>query len=346
MKNVPISRMKTSGLGLAIAVVAFAASTFYLAVQLRDERAHSEELADATQALNARIAELEKARGAKLPASGSFGAIDMAPGATMSAQPPSKSEAQPQVSQASVVNAPMPLQGEAFQKLMRSQVRAHNRQMYADARTQLGLSREEANKLVDLLTDQQVGGFGLSPEVTDMAERQRLREAAMRENKAQIADLLGPERLKAFEEYQQSIPLRQEVDVLARQLEGSDGSALSDDQRKRLLAAYMEERKRIPVPTPATAGNAQDYATVYADWQNDYNARVTAQARTILNPEQYAAYDEYQQAQKEMREQMLQMRLQGGGNGNVMFTASPGVIVGEVVGETPSDDDEQPPEER
>ena len=82
MKNVPISRMKTSGLGLAIAVVAFAASTFYLAVQLRDERAHSEELADATQALNARIAELEKARGARRPVSGSFGAIDMAPGAT------------------------------------------------------------------------------------------------------------------------------------------------------------------------------------------------------------------------------------------------------------------------
>jgi outer membrane murein-binding lipoprotein Lpp len=54
--------MKTSGLSLAIAVLAFAASTIYLAVQLSEERAHSEQLVDATRALNARIAELEKVR--------------------------------------------------------------------------------------------------------------------------------------------------------------------------------------------------------------------------------------------------------------------------------------------
>ena len=54
--------MKTSALSLSIAVLAFGASTIYLAVQLSEERAHSEQLADASRALNARIAELEKAR--------------------------------------------------------------------------------------------------------------------------------------------------------------------------------------------------------------------------------------------------------------------------------------------
>jgi len=52
--------MKTSGLSLSIAVLAFGASTIYLAMELSKERAHSEQLADATRALNARIAELEK----------------------------------------------------------------------------------------------------------------------------------------------------------------------------------------------------------------------------------------------------------------------------------------------
>jgi hypothetical protein len=338
--------MKTSGLSLSLAVLAFAASTIYLAVQLRDERVRSAELADATRTLNARIAELEKARETRPSLSGTFGAIDMVPGAAMSEQAPSKSESRPQAFDAAVVNAPAPPQGEAFQKMMRSQVRAHNRQMYAEARSQLGLSREEANKLIELLTDQQVG-FGLSPEVTDRDERQRLWEAAMRENKAQIADLLGPERLKSLEEYQQSIPARQEVDILARQLEGSDGSSLSAEQRKRLIAAIIEERKRIPMPTPATAGGAQDYMAAYADWETDYNIRVAAQARTILDGEQYAAYDEYQQAQKEMREQMRHMRVQAGASGNVMFTtASPGVIVGEVVGEVPDEADDKSPKDR
>ena len=81
-----------------------------------------------------------------------------------------------------------------------------------------------------------------------MAERERLTEAAMRENKAQIADLLGPEKLKSLEETQQSIPSRMELDMVVRQLEGSDATTLSDDQRKRLLVALTEERKRIPVP--------------------------------------------------------------------------------------------------
>jgi hypothetical protein len=339
--------MKPSALSLSIAVLAFAASTIYLALQLRDERMHSEELAEATRVLNARIADLEKAREARPSISGSFGAIGMAPGAAISAQPPSKSEAQPQVSAATMVNAPMPAQGKAFQKMMRSQIRAHNRQMYADAKNQLGLTREEANKLIELLTDQQVGDFGFSPEDTDTAERQRVREVAMRENKAQIADLLGPERLRSLEEYQQSIPARQELDIIARQLEGSDGSTLSEDQRKRLIAAFIEERKRIPMPTPAAVSSTQDFAAAYSDWENDYNARVAAQARNILSSEQYAAYDEYQQAQKEMREQMRHMRIRAGAGDNVMFTtAAPGVIVGEAVGEVASDDDEKTTKER
>ena len=51
----------------------------------------------------------------------------------------------------------MPPQSEAFQKMMRAQMRAYNKQMYADVGAQLGLTREEVNKLIDLLTDQQVG---------------------------------------------------------------------------------------------------------------------------------------------------------------------------------------------
>ena len=234
----------------------------------------------------------------------------------------------------------MPPRGEAFQKMMRAQMRAHNKQMYADVGAQLGLTREEVSKLIDLLTDQQAGGLGIPREVTDPAEIQRLMEEALRENKAKIASLLGPEKLESFEEYQRSLPARQELDMLARQIDGSDAAPLNEDQRKRLLAALIEERKRDsrrrnspPAPTDG------DFAKTYSDWQADYNARVAAQARSILNTEQYAAYDDYQKWQKEMNEQMnIGSAFKAAGNGDVMFSvAAPGMIVGETAVVTATD---------
>jgi outer membrane murein-binding lipoprotein Lpp len=327
--------MKASGLSLAIAVLAFGASTIYLAVQLSEERAHSEQLADATRALNARIAELEKTRDeGRIAINGTFGSINLPPGAMQNAQlppPPAATEWQPDAQAAVGVNGPfVPPQSEAFQKMMRAQMRSHNKQMYADVGAQLGLTREEVNKLIDLLTDQQTSGLAIPGGVTDPAEIQRLMEEALRENKAKIASLLGPDKLESFEEYQRSLPARQELDMLARQIEGSDAAPLNEDQRKRLLAALIEERKRIPSPQFPTGTDDGDFAKTYSEWQADYNARVAAQARGILNAEQYTAYDDYLKWQKEMNAQMYIQRVQGGGAGDVMFSvAAPGVMVGE-----------------
>ena len=131
--------------------------------------------------------------------------------------------------------------------------------------------------------------------------------------------------------------------MLARQIEGSDAAPLNEDQRKRLLAALIEERKRIPSPQFPTGTDASDFAKASIDWQTDYNARVAAQARGILNTEQYAAYDDYVKWQREMSEQMHIQRVQGGGNGDVMFSvAAPGVMVGETAVVTATTSDEKP----
>ena len=70
---------------------------------------------------------------------------------------------------------------------------------------------------------------------------------------------------------------------------------------------------------------------------------MAAQARGILNTEQYTAYDDYLKWQKEMNEQMNIARIQGGGNGDVMFSvAAPGVMVGETAVVTATTTDEKP----
>jgi hypothetical protein len=341
--------MKPSILTLSIATLAFGASTIYLAQRLKDESARSEQLARETSALTARIAELEQARPEPgFASSGVFGAVKLAPGEGVSVLPPppsamAKTERGSDDTEGVAVSAPtlqMP-RSEAFQKMIRAQLRAQNKQLYADVGTQLGLSKEDASKLIDLLTNQHVDGIGISRETSDPTERLRLMNEARRENEAKIAELLGPEKLELLEQYQQSIPVRQELDMLVRQLEGSDAEPLNADQRKRMLAALLEERKRIPPPNFSSGSRREEFAKAYVEWQDDYNARIAEQARGILNSGQYAAYDEYQQLQKEMREQM---NVAAGPHGGVMFsTAAPATFVGDAVGVTLTTTEETPP---
>jgi len=324
--------MKPSVLGLAISALAFGASTVYLAVQLADERAQADLVAESMAELNARIAELEKARDQRLAETGAFAAEAMGPGGIAMAPPPpppEAGEAKGDVPEGSVfTNAPMPPRSEAFQKMMRSNLRANNKRLYADIGEKLGLSKEDANTLINMLTDQQVGNFAQARDanVTDPAERARLRDEARREDQLAIDNFLGASKAAALREYQETIPSRLEMEQLNRQLEGAD-AVLTEDQQKRMLAALIEERKRVPAPQMSEETSHDDYAKSYAEWQADYNERVDAQAHSILNTEQLAAYNEYQQWQKEMREQMVMRRgvrgPRGVTGGNVTFMAAP-----------------------
>ena len=59
--------------------------------------------------------------------------------------------------------------------------------------------------------------------------------------------------------------------MLARQLEGSDADPLNEDQRKRMLAVLLEERKRIPAPNYSSGTAREDFTKAYVEWQDDYN---------------------------------------------------------------------------
>jgi hypothetical protein len=117
--------------------------------------------------------------------------------------------------------------------------------------------------------------------------------------------------------------------MLARQLEDHD-VALSADQRKQLLSAYVEERTRVPMPEYVEGTDGAEYARSVNAWQDDYNRRVSGEAENILSADQLSTYNEIQQWQKEMREQFAviapnNLRLMRGGGiarGNVAFTAA------------------------
>jgi hypothetical protein len=321
--------MKAPILGLAVATVAFAGSSVYLWSQLNQERARADDL---NRRLNERVAELERTRGDLDEHRLDAGPGLFAPGQTP-AIPPTATNAGPQsvgetVDSAVALNlqGPRPDRVPGYQKMMRGQIRANNRRMYGDVAEQLGLSKEDAGKLIDLLSEQQLANMTRAQDSTNPAEIRQEWEQFRREQQSQIVDLIGADKAEELRKYQDSMPARGEVEMIARQLEGSD-APLKEDQRKRLVTVLTEERARVPMPEFNGGADQQQYAKAANEWQADYDQRVNAQARGILDSEQYNAYSEYQQWQREMREEFATTRaLQMRGNevrGNVVMYGAP-----------------------
>jgi hypothetical protein len=303
--------MKPTLLGLIVSAAAFAGSTYYFWEQLQIERERADQVASQSEALKQRIAELEQARDqlgtfefedsetdvkgdhavakSTVPTPGQASTPD-----AVTAESQNRFQARPQ--------EPSP----AMRKMMRAQLRSNNKRLYADLVAQMGLSDEDANKFYDLLTDQQAANFGQMRSLEPDEARAKLQQSR-KQTQAAIEDLLGADKLATYQEYQETMNVRAEVDMIARQLEGLEHS-LSADQRKRLVTAMVEEQKRVPRPDYSTYGDAELHAKALTDWEAQYNERATERARSILSGDQFASYSEYQQWQREMRENFKTMR--------------------------------------
>jgi hypothetical protein len=312
-------------LGLLIAAGAFGASTIYLAAQLNAERTQADEFVAQTRTLNARIAELERARDELEMARLAGGGTDPAgapppggsekPAATATLEPTST-----QIAQVTDGDAPgsrpdrigrPPERSEAMQKMMRSQMRVNFKRTHSELADKLGLGKEDANKLIDLMIEQQMRMAERSREdrANNLTPEQRAAAFARQQekNQAEIAALIGADKVEAYKAYQESMPARQEVDLLSRQLEANDVS-LRKDQRDLMVTALAEERKRVPQPKLSESVSREEYTQAMDAWQEDYNQRASTRASSILDSEQQAAYSEYQQWNKEMRQQFESRR--------------------------------------
>jgi hypothetical protein len=343
------NNMKPVTAGLLVAAAACAASTVYFWNELDAERAHAAEVTASAKRLQAQVAELEKARAdfssRRMANAGAFvgGAFaERGPG-PVSVTASATGDAGATAAAGFRALPIRPDRSPAMERMIRTQIRANNKRLYGDLVSQLGLGADDANKLYDLLTDQQTTMMDRMRPRDENGERPRF-DDIHREQVQQLTDLLGADKAQALEDYQKTMPARGEVDMIARQLDGSDAT-LSDDQRKKLVSALTEERARVPAPEYSDGMDADQYSKSMADWQNNYNERAADRAKSILNSEQQTAFNEYQQWQTEMRQQMATL----GGPGGRRFrmdatpagvTAGGGVILNNVsvVAPAPSPD--------
>lgn len=307
--------MKPSVLSLACASVALGASSLYFWQQLRVERERAAQVQQTSRQLEARIAELERARnlfaGQHPAGTNPAGPGAAGEGAAAEKSPVSAGGAAPKSEPGTVWSmVQAPGQSEAFQKVMRSQLRAGNRRLYADIGEELGLSKETTAQLIDLVTEHQTLAMDEAQNFTSAEEMRSRYQEIERQNDAAIAELLGPEKARAYQQYRESLPARSDFEAIEQQFNGNDQD-LSPDQRKKLLAIYVEERGRVPMPQlEVTAGQNPDgieYTRKLHAWMDDYTDRVTQASQGILNTGQRETYDQYQQWQRELRSQFANM---------------------------------------
>jgi hypothetical protein len=321
---------------LMIAMAAVTIAAIYFWQELHELRKQTSEL-------NAHISELQaqKLAGATaptLPASVSSATQPVAATATPDAAPASLAAASavtPTAAQAG--RRADPLQGLAQQMLstpegkemLKAQLRAILPMQFPDIGKELGLTPAETEKLLDMLVNHQMSitGDALSmlgnngqQDAAAMQETRRKVQEQQRSNQAELASFLG-DKMPRYEEYQRTLPLRQQVTQLQGSL-GTGNNALSDAQSKQLIAALAAEQTQIQLdrrnaPRLPQQGPPNPQAAIEQQLERaaEDNRRMVSAARSHLNPQQLDTYRQMLEQQQNLQRTLIRsMGSQGAGN--------------------------------
>lgn len=343
---------------LIVALSGCVIAAVYLWQELRDVRAQAAELDTRVTELQSTVA----AAKAGLPPS-TLPASAAAPDAAIaSAQPAAPgSQSAPVASPAANASAPRPAQGNREgdgitglarqmmgtpegRELVASQLRMILPSQYPDLAKELGLTPAEEAKLFDLLIKQQTStaSIGLDMlagnapmDAAAMQQRQREVQELERANRAELTTMLG-DRMPKWEEYQRTLPMRQQVNQLRTSL-GTGNNALSDSQSRSLMSALAAEQAQIQqdrrnAPRQPQQGPPNPQANIERQLQRmaEDNQRMISVASSHLNPQQLEGYRNLLEAQANMQRTLLrgvgaQLGAQGTGTAQpVIIPATPG----------------------
>jgi hypothetical protein len=198
---------------------------------------------------------------------------------------------------------------------------------------ELGLSQAEADKLLDLLAEQEMRMSSdislLTTDQKDQAaiqETMRQQQESMRQRDESIAALLGPGKNAQWRQYQQNGPARSRITAMNNTL-AQAGQALDAAQQKSLtgvLSAQLKNQSQEMsallrgIDTRDPAGRAR-FGEVQRQRQEETNRRILADAQSILNEQQlavlraqFAQQEAMNRAMERVRERTEAAQAQGG----------------------------------
>ena len=218
-----------------------------------------------------------------------------------------------------------------MRELMRAQQKVALNKMYGPLIADLKLPPEQAQKLGDLLLDQQMKTLERSQDMfkdgnMDFKKIAEVSKDSEKESEAAIQELLGPEKFAEFQEYKKTMGERMQLGQFKEQMQEA-GSPIADEQAKRMFAVIKEERERYP---PAFDKD-KDPSALFADggmekhfaWQEEMNRRVQERLGEILSPEQLKAYVASQEQQLSMQKFGMKMAREMFGKGAPASVVTP-----------------------
>jgi len=311
--------MKTAIAGTI--ALALAGSSAWLAWQLHLERARTER-AEARvaqlEAVESRLKVLERERAVERATAAATQVATPQPPASLK-QPPPAAQSTPGsgvVTFNSEDSYQLRLSRSASSRaLLRADKIERLKQQYPNLARVLGMSEAEAADFIGLLADQEQ-----QRELGFAKQRQnggRDVAAQVAEQKRELAQRLGDERLAKFDNYRKGLPDRSQVRSFRSRL--SDADALSDSQAEELAVALQDEREQYAKQLQAEMGgnttfsmrsmsgftlmtniapsneDAQEKQLV--DQIESYNKLAHDRAASLLSPAQLKTFEQFQQAQ-------------------------------------------------
>jgi hypothetical protein len=333
--------MRHATLLFGVATLAFGSASAYLLQEVREERERS-------TALQARVQELEQARARPSP----FRPSRPTPSAVgndskrtvASAEPPVAALAaapSAAISQA-IQTSPQPAmsprnrrneierqlkllqEDPEYRAAMRTQQRMQMSRQYSDVGQALQLQPDEADKLLDLLAEQQLRQMENRPPFNEgqpdpaaMQEWQRKQQEQRRQNESEVAALLGSAKAQEWQSYQKTMPARTQVRELSTML-ASSSNPLRQEQVQPLVDAIAAEQQRrsteLPRPAvrsadgrPATPMDRTAMMEENLKRVEQYNQRMHDAAALHLSSQQLERFDQILKQQLEMQRANLSM---------------------------------------
>jgi hypothetical protein len=210
-----------------------------------------------------------------------------------------------------------------MRKFIRDQQRQMMDPLYQPLFKQLGLTAEEAGVFKDYLVDTQMKGaekatalFGGS--ATDRAKAVAAMTAEQEESKQVIREFLGEEGYAQYEDYQQTLAERAQLNQFRVQNAGSE-HPLTDEQMEWLLVLMKEEKQSLAAATgQPMPGAGDDPARMEAllsgegveqflQMQETLNSQVYQRATEGLSPEQMEDFGRFQTNQLQMMRMGMSM---------------------------------------
>jgi hypothetical protein len=333
---------------LLVSTSALAVTTVQFAHRASAERKRADEISAVSRQHEARIHELEKERGdldrqlleVQRPETG----VDAqtAPdtrvassvqrvGAPQMAVPLAIAHAEPAASAGAAFNIRPWSPGQqspAVQRYWQWQRKASLRRQYEGVGSALGLSQAQENKLLDVLANQQismtspVSSFKQPP---DRAAVARMMDDAKKHRDAEIAAVIGENKLSQLQDYERTMPERMRVSMVGDQLRQMD-APLTDDQRARLVDIMIEQSQLNPRPTPQEGTLGEDMIKASLKWEEESDQAFLERAKSVLTPDQYERYRDYQAWQSEMRANSMRYLQRATSNEQVIQSSGGGMV--------------------